>query len=50
MPLEKKIIEPYIFDNKKFKIDKNLERNNISILMKISGDKIAIVNDSKITI
>ena len=50
MPLEKKIIESYIFDIKKFEIDKNLERNNESILMKISGEKIAIINDSKITI
>ena len=50
MPLEKKIIESYIFDIKKFEIDKNLEGNNASILLKISGEKIDIVNDSKITI
>ena len=51
MPLDiKKIIESYIVDITIFEIDKKLDRNNAFILMKISGEKIAVVNDSKMTI
>ena len=51
MPLEiKKKIETYIFDIREFEIDENLEEKKASILMNISGERIAVVNDSKITI
>ena len=51
MPIEvKRIIEAYIFDIRQFEIENNLEKNNASILAKISGEKIVIINDSKITI
>ena len=51
MPLViKKIIETYIFDIREFEINNILDKINASILMKISGENMAVVNNSKIFI
>lgn len=46
----KKKIVTEIFDINEFEIDEKIEKKNASIIMSLPNDKIALVNDSKISI